>query len=92
MSSPTLVPRSGITEENYDEMAMAFAQREGTDKQNLPTIQPGSPEFLAWEKYFQGHLGFRPWSLTAVSTGQIQAMTVPTQWPEWFDTDYATKG
>lgn len=89
MPALTVIPPSTITKENYDARAMAFIQREGTDKNKLPTISPGSPEFAAWERYFQDHLGFRPWALKAVKWGEIEKMTVPAQWPEWFDTNYA---
>lgn len=87
----TLVPSTAITKETYDARAMAFVQREGTDKNKLPTIAPGSPEFGAWEAYFRDHLGYQPWALKAVKSHQIERMTVPAQWPEWFDTDYAAK-
>lgn len=56
-----------------------------------PVIWPGSPEFDAWRTYFLDHLRWRPWALEATAKGDIVGMTVPAQWPEWFDTDYAAK-
>lgn len=61
--------------------------------QIFPTIQPGSPEWQRWEAYFREYLGFDPLAMRRVRFGQQQSMTVPTQWPEWFDSNYtADKG
>ena len=60
--------------------------------ESAPTIARGSPECEAWAKYFAGYLGWEPWGLRAVLSGEIHQMTVPAQWPEWFDTDYAKRG
>ena len=57
------------------------------------TIKPGEPEFAAWVDYFDRHIGARPHVLKVViddRTGKL-AFTVPAQWPEWFDTDYARR-
>ena len=51
----------------------------------FPTIQPGMPEWPAWEEYFVRHLGFEPLAMYRVRTRQQQLMTVPDQWPQWFD-------
>lgn len=56
---------------------------------NAPVIWPGSPEFDAWRTYFLDHLHWRPWAFEATRKGDILGMTVPAQWPEWFDKDYA---
>lgn len=56
-----------------------------------PIIRLGTAEYEAWAKYFVNHLHWTPWALRALRTHQIDAMTVPAQWPEWFDTDYAAK-
>lgn len=76
-----------ITLKNYDEMALKFAQMSGPGE--FPIVTPASPECVAWERYFDRQLGGRPWAYRALLAGQIQMMTVPTQWPEWFDPSYA---
>lgn len=81
------VDNSRVTRENFwkkgHEMIKAM------EPAPPPTISRGTPEFEAWAKYFQEHLRWEPWSLKAARTGSIQAMTVPAQWPEWFDPNYA---
>lgn len=79
-------------EVEYGNRALEFvAKLRSTQKikTDLPTIEPGSPEWQAWEKYFHSYLNFDPWIMGAVRAEQRMKMTVPTQWPEWFDTDYA---
>lgn len=82
---------------DYGQKALAFVSKmEPGARQNLPTIKPGTQEWLAWERYFIGYLGFSPWAMQHVgqqhSWGKMDAvMTVPTQWPEWFDTSYSDR-
>lgn len=80
---PALVNPEAITLQNYDEKALQFAKASGLTE--FPTISPGAPECTAWERYFRSHLGGVPHAFRMLMSGQIQAMTVPTQWPEWFD-------
>lgn len=49
----------------------------------------GSEEHKAWATYFRDHLGWTPVFLKMLEAGVIEAMTVPAQWPQWFDPDYA---
>ena len=79
-----------ITAANYDARALQFAQACGLAE--WPTIKPGTPEWAAWQDYFDRRLGGRPWMFNAVAFGQKQTMTVPAQWPEWFDRAYAASG
>src|SRR3990167_5766566 len=76
-----------ITLANYNEMALQHAKKSGVTE--FPTLTIGSPECAAWERYFSQHLGWQPWAFKALKSERIQAMTVPTQWPEWFDGTYA---
>lgn len=46
-------------------------------------------EWKVWEAYFNGYLGFDPAMMKMVRAGKFAAMTVPSQWPEWFDSEYA---
>ena len=75
-----------ITLKNYNERVLMFAQASSLDE--FPTISPGMSEFTAWGRYFDLHLGGQPWAYRALRGHQIEAMTVPTQWPEWFDSSY----
>lgn len=76
-----------ITPLNYDQRVLSFAQASGLSE--FPTIKLGTPEFNAWMRYFDEHLRWRPWIFKALVGGQKQTMTVPTQWPEWFDLQFA---
>lgn len=78
-----------ITKENFYARGQAFVS--ALDGVELPAIRPGSKEWLEWERYFRDHLGWVPWAMTAAMNGQIQAMTVPTQWPQWFDRSFAER-
>ena len=75
-----------ITAQNYDRKALEYAQASGLSE--FPIIRPGMPEWIAWERYFDRHLHWRPWIFKAAVSGQKTLMTVPTQWPEWFDLTY----
>jgi hypothetical protein len=75
-----------VTSLNYDAMALKFAQSSGLSE--FPVIVPGTPEWIAWQRYFDGHLRWQPWIFKAIASGQKTQMTVPTQWPEWFDSSF----
>jgi len=83
-------------EADYGQRAMEFGEKmEPKSRKNLPKIKPGTAEWGAWERYFIGYLGFRPWMMGYVDWNHHEgrtdkAMTVPTQWPEWFDTSYSS--
>jgi hypothetical protein len=46
-------------------------------------ISPGTPEWSAWEAYF-ATLGWFPWVMRREAPA-----TMPTQWPQWFDSSAA---
>jgi hypothetical protein len=48
-------------------------------------IKHGQAEFEAWSKYFD-RLGWRPHAMKLSAHNPKQEITMPTQWPEWFDT------
>jgi hypothetical protein len=80
-------PMAGpITLENYNQRAHKFAQTSGLLE--FPTIEPGTPECVAWERYFRIHLGGVPHAFQMLMERRIRAMTVPAQWPEWFDISF----
>lgn len=66
------------------------AEGKGPKDPIFPIIKPGSPEWEAWDRYFRGHLGFHPYAMQRVLSGQQQSMTVPAQWPEWFDPSFSS--
>src|SRR4051812_41746757 len=79
-------------EQKYGALALAYCQTQQAGVKHkliFPTIEPGKPEWQAWERYFKDRLGFEPWAMKAVRTERIKAMTVPAQWPEWFDSSFA---
>ncbi len=68
-------------------------QGKGKKDEIFPTIKLGSPEWRRWEAYFREYLGFDPLAMQRVRAERQESMTVPTQWPEWFDSSYtADKG
>ena len=86
---PTIPPPTDpISRENFFHRGLTFI-REKCEPDNLPIVRLGTPECEAWARYFRAHLGWEPWMLTALERGEIESMTLPTQYPEWFDTNYA---
>jgi hypothetical protein len=48
----------------------------------------GTPEFEAWLRYFDNHLRWRPVTFKMFIADRGKGFTVPTQWPEWFDSSF----
>jgi hypothetical protein len=67
--------------------------RAAKDLTPLTVIEPGSAEWGAWDRYFRDYLGFESLAMKRVRWGQSKwgSVTVPTQWPEWFDSEYAAQ-
>lgn len=78
-------------EQQYGSKALEFCKTvsAGNKQTVFPTIRPGTEEWRTWEVYFNGFLGFDPAMMKMVRSGKFAAMTVPSQWPEWFDGEYA---
>ncbi len=49
-----------------------------------------SPELDAWITYFK-FKGWMPFAIRALLRKEIEMTLMPTQWPEWFDTEYAAR-
>lgn len=75
-------------EQDYGAKALLYCKNTPDEKDKRWTIRPGSEEWKMWERYFTGFLGFEP-AMMKFRDGRFNAMTVPAQWPEWFDSDYA---
>jgi hypothetical protein len=65
-----------------------FIQNAGT----AYTIRQGTPEWDVWMQYFDRHIGARPYGVqVAMAKAAMMKedhkaeITVPTQFPEWFD-------
>lgn len=55
---------------------------------NHPTITRDAPEFLAWQQYFEQHLGGRTPAFAALVDGAVHEFTVPEAVPQWFDPSF----
>ena len=53
-----------------------------------PTIMRDSPEFAAWQEYFDRWLHHRPVVFRMLLEASGREMTVPEQWPQWFDSSF----
>ena len=80
-------PNDRITPQNFFERGLLYIQA-NCEPGKVPTAALGTAECDAWARYFRNHLGWEPWMLTAVERHNIPSMTLPTQWPEWFDTSW----
>lgn len=69
----------------FRDRAIAYVAKHGTE---YAVIKKDTPEAEAWTAYFRW-LDYDPWAMRALKSGRIESMTVPTQWPEWFDLDFA---
>ena len=64
----------------------------GARADSYHVLTPDSPEMAAWLRYFDKALGWRPHGLTMMLDKQSKAMTVPAQWPQWFDPAFTDDG
>lgn len=55
-------------------------------------LKPSTPEWLAWMQYFAKRGIMVKNAVAMVVRGERPSMTVPTQWPEWFDIKEAGHG
>jgi len=79
-----------ITKANFLKRAEAFIAAMSKDaRQNLPTIELGSPDYVSWLQYFDWHLRWRPMAFQALVDKKLEVMTVPARLPSWFDTAFA---
>lgn len=92
MGLKSMDDRTRAKEADYGAKATAYCKQmmQGHTKGEaiFPIIKPDSAEWNAWERYFLEHLGFEPLAMKRVRWGMQQSMTVPSQWPEWFDNSY----
>lgn len=90
----TQSPRDVATKHaNYGKLALEYARRHdlgGEGQAPLPTIRPGTKQWVAWEQYFLQHLEFNNLTMVRVRKGMQQEMTVPSEWPWEFDASCPT--
>lgn len=96
MRKPTEVMKSrhqmtGRAKEWF-ELAQAHIQRlpmNDLGEKAIPSFGPSSEEFRAWDRYFRERWGgWRPYVMHLCETKQSDLVTMPAQWPEWFDAGY----
>jgi hypothetical protein len=79
-------PQGPITPENFWDRGLAMIRENYPD--SAPVARFATPEYEAWARYFDIHLRWRPYVMSMVEAGQSQGLTLPAQWPEWFDPSY----
>jgi hypothetical protein len=57
-------------------------------KPDLTVIRPGADEWKAWAHYFRLMYGTEPATMEMVRKGSLDSVTMPCQWPWWFDSRY----
>lgn len=74
----------------FHRRAAEFIEKQkATGNPNLAIIKPKTDEWSAWERYFRWY-GWEPKAWTMVRKGgDLATITLPAQWPEWFDTEFA---
>ncbi len=65
--------------------AFQFVQNKQTE---WAWVEPGTEQFASWVRYFDWK-GWQPFALRQISKKAIFGMTMPTEWPEWFDASFA---
>lgn len=70
----------------FYERGLTFIQATG---KGFP-VKQGTEEWNRWAEYFRA-LGCEPYQMKMVRWKQLETMTMPAQWPEWFDTDWARR-
>lgn len=74
--------------EFYRQAAAFVKQAKLSGKTSLTPIKRDSDEFRAWEDYFRVQ-GWEPVAFEMVRRKALPSVTVPAQWPQWFDTSFA---
>jgi len=87
------LPRKGTPARKWADMAYRYIRKlEPEQKQNLPllTLAPSQQkQLMAWQTYFDNHLGYRPMPFRMLLLRSIEAMTLPTDRPWQVDPSYA---
>ena len=85
--------RMNVLEREFFPKAQAFIDglKAGKDKDAalpLAMIEPGTDEWNAWVFYFHSVYDLEPATMRMVRAGQLNSLTMPARWPEWFDPAY----
>lgn len=51
-------------------------------------VANGTEQHKAWARYF-AQQGWKPFAIDQLETGKCQQITMPAEWPEWFEPDLA---
>ena len=80
-----------LSEEKLRELppkAQAFYRKSNAfrieKKTELVWVEAGSRQFEAWREYFRKQ-GWRPFAIRMIEEGKLTRITMPTEFPEWFD-------
>jgi hypothetical protein len=68
----------------FDE-ALAWIQREKAAGKEPASIELGSPQWAAWRAYLVERTGAVPAVMRMAEKNGSGTMTMPTEWPHWFD-------
>lgn len=82
---PTLLARLPPKAREYWTKVAEFVAKNHTE---WFLIDRGTEQHKAWARYFRTQ-GWEPWGMKLMRLGQLNCITVPTEWPEWFDTPVA---
>lgn len=79
------------TMKRFFEDGLAFiAKGSLTGKSPAFPVKFGTAEWAAWEQYFRD-LRAEPYQMKMVRWKQMETMTMPAQWPQWFDSHWAAE-
>lgn len=53
--------------------------------------EEGSPQCLAWGRYFADHLGWTPQAYRDFIGKNTNRMVMPMEWPQWWDTGFVDR-
>lgn len=69
----------------FFEEALAWIQRETSAGKTAATVEFGTPQWQAWKVYLLERTGALPAAMKMVENSETGTVTMPTEWPHWFD-------
>ena len=83
LMQPAKPGASGVTRENYAELAATRSRRNPGGKPFVISRTDNDAEWMAWERYF-AEIGFKA-SASMMREKMASSWTVPAMWPDEFD-------